>query len=91
VLDASWAKGRLSEAVTPSLRSDGLANLRLPLRGTGLEPEGVFPGGCVDQATGEHRSPVLLDEAMSYVAALRPARSPAAWESGPLEVRSSWL
>jgi hypothetical protein len=91
VLDASWPKGRPNEALTQSLRCYGLTDLRLLLRGTGLELVGVFPGGCVDQATGEYRSPVPLDEAMSNLAALRPVGSPAAWESEPLEVRSSQL
>ena len=78
MLDTWWPKGRPEEAVTQSLRCYGPADLHLLLDGTGLVLASVEPGGAVDQETGEYRSPVELGKAMSYLATLRLASSPAA-------------
>jgi ubiquinone/menaquinone biosynthesis C-methylase UbiE len=78
MLDTWWPNGRPEEVVTQSLRCYGPGDLRLLLAGTGLDLVDVLPDGAVDQASGGHHSQVPLERAMSYLATLRPVRSPAA-------------
>jgi len=78
LLDTWWPNGRPEEAAIQSLRCYAPVDLPLLLRGTGLRLGGVLPGGAVDRASGEYRSQVALEQAMSYLVALRPASSPAA-------------
>jgi len=72
MLDTWWPRGKPDEAVTQSLRCYSPADLRLLLRGTGLVLADVLPGGAVDLETGEYCNQVPLDQAMSYLATLRP-------------------
>ncbi len=75
MLDTWWPNDRPGEALTQSLRCYALADLPLLLDGTGLAITRVEPGGAVDRETGEYRSQAPLEQAMSYLATLRPARS----------------
>ncbi|MEN6370159.1 MAG: methyltransferase domain-containing protein [Thermotogota bacterium] len=78
LLDTWWPNGHPDEAVTQSLRCYGPAELRALLDGTGLELVDIEPGGAVNRKTGEYRRRVPLEQAMSYLATLRVAQSPAA-------------
>lgn len=78
MLDMWWPNGRPGEALTQSLRCYEPADFHLLLEGTGLGLTGIEPGGAVDRVSGEYRSPVPLEHAMSYLARLERAPSPAA-------------
>lgn len=78
MLDTWWPNGRPEEALTQSLRCYGLTDFHLLLKGTGLGLAGIEPGGAVDLVSGEYHSHVPLEQAMSYLATLGRARSPAA-------------
>ncbi len=74
MLDTWWPVDRPEASVTQSLRCYGPADLRLLLRGSGLELAGIEAGGALDRETGEYRDEAPLGDAMSFTATLR--RSP---------------
>jgi SAM-dependent methyltransferase len=71
MLDTWWPADHPETTVTQSLRCYGPADLRLLLRGTGLELVDIRPGGALDREAGESRNEVPLAAAMSFSAALR--------------------
>ena len=68
--DTWWPAGNEKEAVTQSLRCYSPADLRLLLRGTGLQLDALEPGGAMLNNSYVPRVP--LARAMSYCATLRP-------------------
>ncbi len=69
-----WWLEDTGEVIEQSLRCYSPADLRLLLEGTGLELTGVKPGGMMDYDAGRYVEPVPLEQAMWYVAVLRPAK-----------------
>ncbi len=71
-----WWLPETGEQVTQSLRCYAPADLRLLLEGTGLTLVQIHPGGRMDEAWTRFLPHAALEEAMSYVAVLRPGSHP---------------
>ena len=72
MLDTWWPTDDPQVAVTQSLRCYAPDELGRLLESTGLAPIDVRPGGAYDHDAGVYRAPVPLEEAMQYIATLRP-------------------
>ena len=72
MLDTWWPTDAPDRARTQSLRCYAPAELTAMVHAAGLRITALEPGGAVD-ATGAWRAPVPLDQAMTYLACLRPA------------------
>ncbi len=69
-----WWLEETGESIEQSLRCYSPADLRLLLEGTGLELVHVEPGGMMDYESKRYVEPVPLEQAMWYVAVLRPIK-----------------
>jgi len=69
-----WWLEETGEVIEQSLRCYSPADLRLLLEGTGLVLVDVEPGGMMDYEHGRYVEPVPLEQAMWYVAMLRPIK-----------------
>lgn len=74
MLDTWWPTEDPSAAVTQSLRCYAPDELRRLLEASGLELVHILPGGAHDHDAGIYRESVPIEEAMQYIATLRPVR-----------------
>ena len=72
MLDTWWAADDPARTVTQSLRCYSPADLRSLLHASGVSLAGVEPRGCFDPESREFREECELDQAMQYIAYLRP-------------------
>lgn len=71
MIDTWWIKDDKEAKITQSLRCYSPADLRLLLKGTGLDLVHCEPGGAMDYDKWQYKEQVPLNEAMTYIAKLK--------------------